>query len=346
MFGANRADARRQRSDLLLDNAALFLDDDDFRLAAHEGGGALFLDRPGKADLVDIDAELAAGGAVQPKKAERFHQVAMRLAGGDKSDAGIVIAMDHTVDRICRGENGGSVQFGLHPVFQMQPRRIRPADVQPVGGVGQRRAREGGERRKIDRGSGLDQLGDGFHAHPQPGIAGQGEAEQPEGDQLVDGGRVQDRERGADEPVFGLVRDGRGDTAMVIAGHHQHAAVRRAAIHVAVLDGVARPVDAGSLAVPEPEDPVHGRRWLLFRLLRAGHDGGGHILVHGRQEIDLVAVEMPVGAPQLDIEGGERRAAIARYQPAGGQPRRRVEACLVQQHAHQRLCSGHEDAAR
>ena len=132
---------------------------------------------------------------------------------------------------------------------------------------------------------------------------------------------------------------------MVIAGHHQHAAVRRAAIHVAVLDGVARPVDAGSLAVPEPEDPVHGRRWLLFRLLRAGHDGGGHILVHGRQEIDLVAVEMPVGAPQLDIEGGERRAAIARYQPAGGQPRRRVEACLVQQHAHQRLCSGHEDAA-
>ena len=52
--------------------------------------------------------------------------------------------MDHTVDRICRGENGGSVQLGLHPVFQMQPRRIRPADVQPVGGVGQRWAREGG----------------------------------------------------------------------------------------------------------------------------------------------------------------------------------------------------------
>ena len=209
MFGPPRTHARRQRADLLLDNAALFLDDDDFRLAAHEGSGALFLDRPGKADFVDIDAELAAGGAVQLQKAKRFHQVAMRFAGGDKSDAGIVIAMDHAVDWICRGEDGGSVQLGLHSVFQMQPRRIRPADVQPVGGIYKRRAREGRQRRKIDRGSGLDQLGDGFHAHPQPGIAGQGEAKQSEGDQLVDGGRVQDRKRGADEPVFGLVRDGR-----------------------------------------------------------------------------------------------------------------------------------------
>ena len=183
----------------------------------------------------------------------------MCLAGGNKPDAGIVIAMDHAVDRICRGKDGGGVQLGLHPVFQMQPRRIRPADMQPVGGIGQRRAGEGGQRRKIDRGPGLDQLGDGFHAHPQPGIAGQREAEQPEGDQLVDGGRVQDRKRGADETVFGLVRDGRGDTAMVIAGHHQHAALRRTAIHVAVLDGVARPVDARSLAVPEAEDTVDGR---------------------------------------------------------------------------------------
>ena len=41
----------------------------------------------------------------------------MRFAGGDKSDAGIVIAMDHAVDWICRGEDGSSVQLGLHSVF-------------------------------------------------------------------------------------------------------------------------------------------------------------------------------------------------------------------------------------
>ena len=90
----------------------------------------------------------------------------------------------------------------LHPLFQMQSRRVRPADMQTIGVIGNWRADEGRQRGKIYRGAGLDQFGDGFHPDPQARMAGQREAEQAERDQLGNGCGVQHRKRSADEAVF------------------------------------------------------------------------------------------------------------------------------------------------
>ena len=132
---------------------------------------------------------------------------------------------------------------------------------------------------------------------------------------------------------------------MIITGHHQHAAIGGTAIDVAMFDGVARPVDAGTLAVPQAEDPVDGGAGLALGLLRAGHDGGRHILVDRWQKVDIAIIQMAVGPPQLDIEGGQRRSAIAGYQPAGPEARGGIAARLVQHHADQRLRAVQEHPA-
>ena len=55
---------------------------------------------------------------------------------------------------------------------------------------------------------------------------------------------------------------------------------------------------------------------------------------------------MPVGTPHLHVEGGERRATIARHQPAGGKPRGGVASRLVHHQPDKRLRAGHKDPAR
>ena len=133
----------------------------------------------------------------------------MRLAGGDEADPRLGQLVDGPIDRIGRGKGGCGIEFRLHPVLKVKAWRIRPADMQTVGIVPDRWADKLWQRVEIDRGTSLDQLGDGFHPHPEPGIAGQSEAKQAEGDQFGDCRRVQHRKRGADEAVFRLVRDRR-----------------------------------------------------------------------------------------------------------------------------------------
>ena len=132
---------------------------------------------------------------------------------------------------------------------------------------------------------------------------------------------------------------------MVIASHHQHTAMWRAAIHVAMLDGIAGSVDPGAFAVPEAEDAVDGGARLALGLLGAGHDGGCHILVDGRQKIDVAVIKMAVGTPQFDIKGGKRGAAISGNQPAGRQPGSGIAARLVKHHPHKRLRAVQEHPA-
>ena len=59
--------------ELALDDAALLLDDEDLLLVADEGERAAPGERPDHADLVDVDAEAAAGALVEAEEAERLH---------------------------------------------------------------------------------------------------------------------------------------------------------------------------------------------------------------------------------------------------------------------------------
>src|SRR6516225_9281692 len=101
---------------------------------------------------------------------------------------------------------------------------------------------------------------------------------------------------------------------MVVAGDHQHAAMRRGAIGVAVLECVTRAVDAGALAVPEAEHALELLDLaiaLRLHLLRAEHGGRGEVLVHRRQEFDAPRLQLLLDAPELEVDAAERRAAIA-----------------------------------
>ena len=79
-----------------------------------------------------------------------------------------------------------------------------------------------------------------------------------------------------------------------------------------MLQRVAGTIDARALAVPDAEHAVDGAMRVGFDLLRAEQRRGGKVLVDGRQEGDVMPVEMLPGAPQLLVESAEGRTAIAR----------------------------------
>src|SRR5258707_11374700 len=104
---------------------------------------------------------------------------------------------------------------------------------------------------------------------------------------------------------------------MVVAHERQHAAVLRGAGKIGVPEHVAGPVDAGSLAVPEPEHAIELALAAQLGLLRAPDRGGGDVLVDPGLETDVVFVERALGANELQVEGAERRSTIARHVARG-----------------------------
>ncbi len=132
---------------------------------------------------------------------------------------------------------------------------------------------------------------------------------------------------------------------MVVAGDHQHAAMWRGAVGIAVLQCVAGAVDAGALAVPEPEHAIDLAVGLGLDLLRAEHRGRGEIFVHGRQEFYCVALQPFRDAPEFEIDAAERRAAIARDEAGGVEAARAVAPRLVERDADDRLRTREEDTA-
>ena len=116
-----------------------------------------------------------------------------------------------------------------------------------------------------------------------------------------------------------------------------HAAVARGSGGVAVLERIARAIDAGPFAVPHAEDAVIAGAGEQIRLLRAPNRGGGKVLVQPRLKSDLRRFEILARAPELTIEAAERRAAITGHETrrvAAGEP---VAVALRQQQADERL---------
>ena len=132
---------------------------------------------------------------------------------------------------------------------------------------------------------------------------------------------------------------------MVVAGNREHAAERRRAGGVGMLEGIAGAVDAGTFGVPDREYAVAGRAFRQSDLLGTPHAGRGEVLVEAGLEDDVVVVQMPLRRPQFAVIGAERRAAIARHESRGLQSRRAVGAPLHHRQPHQRLHTGQIDAA-
>src|SRR5262249_26908301 len=110
-----------------------------------------------------------------------------------------------------------------------------------------------------------------------------------------------------------------------------------------VLEDVAGPVDAGSLAVPHAEDTVVFRLREQVGELAAVDRRRSEIFVHAREEHDVVLVEQRGIAFEREIEPAERRAAVAGDERGGVEPAALVGPMLIEGQAHQRLDARKED---
>src|SRR5260221_11125269 len=137
---------------------------------------------------------------------------------------------------------------------------------------------------------------------------------------------------------------GRGFAGVIVAGEEKDAAMRRRPGGIAVLEDVARAVDARPLAVPHGEDAVIFGAGEEPDLLRAPDRRRAEILVDAGLELDVALLEEALGAPERLVEAAERRAAIAGDEAGGIEAGRPVARPLHHRQAHQPLGPGQEEA--
>src|SRR5262249_19831524 len=143
----------------------------------------------------------------------------------------------------------------------------------------------------------------------------------------------------------GLMRDGGGLCAVVVAGKHQHAAVLGGAGRIGVAEDVAAAIDAGTLAVPDADHTIILRAGRETQLLRTPDRSRRQVLVHAGLELDVVLLEMLSRCEELLVVTAERGAAVARDETCGIQSHRPVAPDLGHRQADQRLNAGQKDVA-
>ena len=333
--------------DLVLDDLAAFLDDEDLFEADGEIAHAFRLQRPGHADLVEPQADLGGDLRGDAEFAQRLADVLVALAGRHDAVAGVRRIHGDAVDLVGarKGDRGKALVVLQAPVLLIAV--VGPAQIEParrhleIGRDDERRHLVG----EVDLGGGLHRLGDHLHADPAAGVTRHRDTQQAHLDHFVNAGRIKIRHQRGDEGVVGLMRHGGGFGAVVVAGQTQHAAVFRRSGGIAVAEHVAAAVDAGALAVPDADHAVILGAGRQVELLRAPDRGGRKVLVHAGLELDVVLLEMLAGGEQLLVVAAERRAAIAGDEARGVEAGGAVAADLRHRQADQRLNAGQEDVA-
>jgi hypothetical protein len=195
-------------------------------------------------------------------------------------------------------------------------------------------------RPHLDRGRPVDHVGGQLEPGEQAAEPGQRDAVQPEVQHVLRVGRGQQRHAQLGDGHLGAAGHGGGLGDRVVSHHDQHAAVSVGAAQVAVPERVGRPVQAGGLAVPDPDHAIAGlvgrRRGQLGTL----HRVGAQFLVHRGPVHHPVRLEQWAPAPDLQVVSGQRRPLVAgdqRLRPAAGPL---VQPVLVDRDPHQGLQSG------
>ncbi|MGF6480660.1 hypothetical protein QFZ91_002823 [Paraburkholderia sp. JPY419] len=333
--------------DLLLDDGALLFDHEYFGQARHERVEACRLQRKRQPDLVDAHAGRVEIGDGQIEPAQRFHQIEMRLAARDDADVRVRARCDPFVDAVDARKLAHRVELRVQTRFDRQARQIGPAVVQTAGWCFEflRWCPFGLQRVEIDGRARFDGLRNRLVADPRAREARQRPAVQAELEHVRDVRRIHHRHMPRHHREVALMGHRRRHAAVIVAGDHQHAAVRRRAVRVAMLQRIARAVDARALAVPHREYAIDGTLGIGFDALRAEHGGAAEFFVDRGQKADIARGEQFFRLPQLLIDHAERRAAIAADEAGGVQAAGFVERALHQREAHERLGAGQKDPA-
>ncbi len=289
---------------------------------------------------------------VEPQVGQRLPEVVVGLAGRRDAEPCARRVHRDPVEPVGGGERPGGLEtpvdevaLGVERVGRQEPRDLARLPRTPL--VDETRIHDPHPVGVDLRGAhGVGHVRHDLEGHPEPGVARQLEAEAPEVEDVLDASGEEHRHLEVVERDLGMGGQGRRLGLRIVAGQRQHAAVPSDASEVRVAKDVAAPVDTGRLAVPHAEHAVVARAPVQVRELAAEHGGGAEVLVHARDEDDLVlAHEAPVALDGL-VQPAERRS------PVPGDEGRRVEATpairavLVEREADESLDAGHEDAAR
>ena len=196
---------------LVLDQLALLLDDEDLFEPLGELTHAFSVERPVHADLVDPQADLSRELPVNAEGVQSLPHVEVRLPRRDDPKARLRTVHDKLVELVEPRVRHGGVDFvPLQPEFLFKG-RIGPPDVQPTG-----RDREVLGQQDIDavgihihRRRAFDRVGCRFQRDPAPAVARHRPAMDAEIQVLLHASRVEDRHHRRSEHVFALVRDRR-----------------------------------------------------------------------------------------------------------------------------------------
>ena len=297
--------------ELVFQHLALFLHHQDLVQPVGETLRAGGFQRPHHAHLEQPQADAPANLGRQAQVRQRLTGVQIGLARRHDAEARLAdghvpgLAVELVGARI--GQRG--VQLVVQqPRFLLQ-RRVGNADVQAIG----RQLEILGQQYPdaldihVDRGGHLDDVGDALHAHPDARVAAHGPAMQAVVQHFLHAGRKQRRNHAGLQDVIALVRQRGGLGRMIVARHHQHAAMRRGASGVGVLEHVATAVHARPLAIPHAEHAVVTRAGKQVDLLRAPDRGGGQVLVDAGLELDMVRLQVLGGLPHVLVHAAQRR---------------------------------------
>ena len=130
---------------------------------------------------------------------------------------------------------------------------------------------------------------------------------------------VEHRHHGCRKHMVALVRQGRAVSAVVVTGHHQHAAMTRGASVVHVFHHVDGAVHARAFGIPESKHAVIRRAACELDLLRAPDRGERQVFVDTGLKADVVRLQMLLGFPKSFIQTTQRRATVAGHKPCGVQ---------------------------
>ena len=209
--------------ELVLDDRALFFDDEDFVEPLGEMADALAFERPRHRHFVEADPDFGGVRLVDPEIVQGLAHVEIGFAGGDDAKARVRAVDDDAVEPIGAGKGESSVELVLvQPVFLFE-RLVGPADIEPAGRhleiLGENDTGPFGS--DVDRGRAIDRLGNRLERDPAAGVARHRPAIEAEIEDLLHPGRVEHRDAGVHERIFGLMRQGRGFAGVVVAGEQQ-----------------------------------------------------------------------------------------------------------------------------
>ena len=304
--------------ELVFDDLALLLDHQDFFQALGKMAHAVGLQRPGHADLVQAQADLAGLAFVDAQIVERLAHIEISLAAGDDAQprrrGGIVRAQDQMVEPVHPGISQRRIDLELLHAQFLRQLRIGPADMNAVTRQDEvlRQADAHALRVGLHRGRTLRRVGGDLHRHPTAGIARHGPAVHAQVEHVLEVGRRQHRHAASGKNMLTLMRDGGRPGAVVVAGDHQHAAMLGGAGVVGVLEDVAAAVDPGPLAVPHREYAVALRAGKQVELLRAPDGGRRQFLIDPGMEADVLAAQERPGLMQGGVQSAQGRAAVTR----------------------------------